>query len=56
MKELLSKIYAECIEMYYNGITKFSHINSKGYWEFTVFKADGEIKYKTKNSKVHRLY
>ena len=57
MNQVLSKMYAEILSMYYFGYElKYSHINPKGHWEFAIGKWDYfgdmiEIKYKTKGFK-----
>ena len=56
MKQYLSKIYAEFLAFYFNSWVKYSHINSKGYWEFAIVDMDVfgnylRIYYKTKGFK-----
>lgn len=57
MKIFISKLYAETLSIIYNKNIKYSHINSKGYWEFAIgdFNVFGIIEdtivYKTKGYK-----
>lgn len=56
MKRYLSEIYAESLAIYFNSRVKYSHINSKGYWEFAIADIDVfgnylRIYYKTKGFK-----
>ena len=57
MKQTLSRMKAELLALfYYDYELKYSHINSKGQWEFAIGEWDyfGDIiviKYKTKGYK-----
>ena len=56
MRQYLSEIYAESLAIYFNSSVKYSHINSKGYWEFAIVDMDAfgnylRIYYKTKGFK-----
>lgn len=57
MKQTLSRMKAELLALfYYNYELKYSHINSKGEWEFAIGEWDYfgdmlETKYKTKGYK-----
>ena len=57
MNQILSRFYAELLALYYyNYELRYSHINSKGQWEFAIGRWDyfGDmivIKYKTKGFK-----
>lgn len=57
MNKILSRFYAEFLALvYYNYNLRYSHINSKGQWEFAIGRWDYfgnlmEIKYKTKGYK-----
>lgn len=57
MNQILSRMYAELLALvYYDYELRYSHINSKGQWEFAIGRWDYfgnmlEIKYKTKGYK-----
>ena len=57
MNQLLSRMNAELVALfYYNYELRYSHINSKGNWEFAIGRWDYfgdmlETKYKTKGYK-----
>ena len=57
MNQILSRFYAELLALYYyNYELRYSHINSKGQWEFAIgswsyFGDLIEIKYQTKGYK-----
>ena len=57
MTTILSRMYAELLALfYYNYELRYSHINSKGQWEFAIgswnyFGDIIEIKYQTKGHK-----
>lgn len=57
MNQILSRMKAELLALfYYDYELRYSHINSKGQWEFAIGRWDYfgnmlEIKYKTKGYK-----
>jgi hypothetical protein len=55
-KVIYSKAVASIREFYYGGILKYSHINSSGYWEYTIFDNEGDVLYSTPFSKINRLW